>query len=183
MPIPIISPEQMKKEPPKGAKSTMRIISGAEVTTRVKKIPKMVRAVIPTGDTCCTNFCAIINGRIEHIESELEDRKEKLERATKGGLIEAKEVTRKVPLKEKGRIVKGKFEEKKATVESRLAISYSLHRQSLKGQVRALTNKVLSLRDVRHEMAEKGYCKCFEEIGLPEIEEVEEIEDEKEIED
>ena len=178
MPITIIPPEQMKKEP---KKSSMRIIPGAEVTTKVKKVPKMAKPIIPPGDTCCTNFCAIINNRIENIENELKDRKEKLTLATKGGLIEAKEVTKKVPLKVKGRIVKGKVEERKETVESRLAVVYSQHRQSLKGQVRALANKVSSLSDTRREMSEKGYCKCFEEIALPEIEEIEEVEDEKDI--
>lgn len=169
MAIPIISPSQMKK----GAKPSIPIIPSAGVTefvTREKKIPSGVRPVIPTGDTCCTNVCTIINNKVKHMENELRLREAELASITEGLLIETKEVTKKVPVKVKGKIVKGQIEEVPATAERRVSVSYSQSRLALKRQAFALTNQLSALKDIRYEMLGKGSCKCIEEVKFPEKE-------------
>ena len=82
--------------------------------------------------------------------------------------MESKEVTRKVPVKVKGEIVKGKIEEVHEKVETRVSIAASQTRLKLKKQIHAITNQLESLNDSRYKMVEQGSCKCIEEAQFPE---------------
>ena len=170
--IPIISASEIKKEAPI-RKPPIPIISGIgvkEFVVKAKRMPTGVKPVVPTGDTCCTNVCTIINRRVKYMEDELLLREAELASVTEGVLLETRDITRKVPVKMKGKIIKGKFEEISAKVEQRVSITYSHSRLKLKKQVHALVNQLSSLKDVRYEMVEKGSCKCIEEVKFPEKE-------------
>ncbi len=168
MVIPIIPASEMKKEK---EVSRIPIIPAAgvkEFRIKEKKVPTGVRPVIPIGDTCCTKVCKIINDKVEYMENELRLREAELASITEGLLIETKEVTKRVPVKVKGKIVKGRFEEIPATAEKRVSVSYSQSRLALKRQTFALTNQLSTLKDMRYEMLKKGSCKCIEEVKYPE---------------
>ena len=164
IPIPIIPASEVKKETPPASKG-MPVISGVgvkEFITRTKRTPTGVRPVIPTGDTCCTNVCKVINNRVKFMEDELLLREAELSSVTEGLLLETREVTKKIPGK-----MKGQFKEKTEQVEQRVSVTYSQSRLRLKKQVHALTNQLSALKDIRYEMVEKGSCKCIEEVKFP----------------
>jgi hypothetical protein len=166
--IPIIPPEQMKKEEPANKPSGMRVIPATgvkEFAVKIRRTPTGPKPVIPTGDTCCTKVCTIINDKVKYMEDELLLRKAELASVTEGLLLETREVTRKVPGKLRGQIkdVPGK-------AEQRISVTYSQSRMKLKKQAFAITNQLAALNDIRYEMLEKGSCKCIEESKFPERE-------------
>lgn len=164
--IPIIPASQIKKEVPPGKGAPIPVISGVgvkEFITRAKRTPTGVKPVIPTGDTCCSNVCRVINNRVKFMEDELLLREAELASVTEGLLLETREVTRKVPGK-----MKGQVKEKTEKVEQRISVTYSQSRLRLKKQVHALTNQLSALKDIRYEMLDKGSCKCIETVKFPE---------------
>jgi len=168
MAIPIIPASQIKKETSPGKGAPIPVIPGAgvkEFVTRARRIPTGVKPIIPTGDTCCTNVCRIINGRVKYMEDELLLREAELASVTEGLLLETREVTKKVPGK-----MRGQFKEKVEKVEQRISVTYSQSRLKLKKQVHALTNQLSALKDIRYEMVDKGSCKCIETVKFPERE-------------
>lgn len=168
MDIPIIPASQVKKIPPTGKGAPMPVISGAgvkEFVTRTKRAPTGVKPIIPTGDTCCTNVCKVINSRVKYMEDELLLREAELESVTEGLLLETREVTKKVPGK-----MKGQVKETTGKIEQRISVTYSQSRLKLKKQVHALTNQLSALKDIRYEMLDKGSCKCIETVKFPERE-------------
>lgn len=167
MSIPIIPASHVKKEP-SGRKVSIPVISGVgvkEFVTRTKRAPTGVKPVIPTGDTCCTNVCRIVNSRVKFMEDELLLREAELSSVTEGLLLETREITKKVPGK-----LRGQVKETTGKVEQRISVTYSQSRLKLKKQVHALTNQLSALKDIRYEMLEKGSCKCIEEVKFPEKE-------------
>jgi len=166
--IPIIPESQIKKEGPVGKQGVMRVIPAAgveEFTTKIRRTPTGPRPVIPTGDTCCTKVCTLVNNKIKYLEDELLLRKAELASVTEGLLLETREVTRKVPGK-----LRGQIKEIPGKAEQRISVTYSQSRLKLKKQAFAITNQLSSLNDIRHEMLEKGSCKCIEESKFPERE-------------
>ncbi len=166
--IPIIPESQIKKEGPVGKQGVMRVIPAAgveEFTTKIRRTPTGPRPVIPTGDTCCTKVCTLVNNKIKYLEDELLLRKAELASVTEGLLLETREVTRKVPGK-----LRGQIEEVKGKAEQRISVTYSQSRLKLKKQAFAITNQLSSLNDIRYEMLEKGSCKCIEHAKFPERE-------------
>ncbi len=171
MEIPIIPAEAIKKEVPGAKPLSIPIISEKgieEYKIRKEKRSTASRSVIPTGDTCCTKVCTIVNNKVKYLEDELLLRESELASITEGFLLKSEEVTRKVPVKVKGEIVKGKIEEVREKVETRVSIAASQTRLKLKKQIHAITNQLESLNDARYKMVEQGSCKCIEEVKFPE---------------
>lgn len=166
--IPIISPEQMKKEEPVSKPGAMHVIPATgvkEFAVKIRRTPTGPKPVIPTGDTCCTKVCTLLNGRIKYIEDELLLRKAELASVTEGLLLETREVTRKVPGK-----LRGQVKEVPGKAEQRISVTYSQSRLRLKKQAFAITNQLTALNDMRYELLKKGSCKCIEETKFPERE-------------
>lgn len=166
--IPIIPSTEMKKEEQVKKSGVMRVIPATgvqEFPAKIKKAYTGPKPVIPTGDTCCTKVCTIINSRIKYMEDELLLRKAELASVTEGLLLETRDVTKKVPGKFRGQVI-----EKKETVEKRVSIAYSQSRLKLKKQAFAIINQLASLNDLRYEMLEKDSCKCIERAKFPERE-------------
>lgn len=178
MMIPIIPASQMKKEEPVskqtvGKQSTskpgiMHVIPETgvqEFPVKIRRTPTGPKPVIPTGDTCCTKVCTLLNNRIRYMEDELLLRKAELASVTEGLLLETREVTRKVPGK-----LRGQVKEVTGKAEQRVSVTYSQSRLKLKKQAFAITNQLTALNGIRHEMLEKGSCKCIEESKFHERE-------------
>lgn len=166
--IPIIPASQMKKEEPIRKPGIMPVIPATgveEFAVKIRRTPTGPRPVIPTGDTCCTKVCTLINNRIKYMEDELLLRKAELASVTEGLLLETREVTRKVPGK-----LRGQIKETPGKAEQRISVTYSQSRLKLKKQAFAITNRLSALNDIRYEMLEKGSCKCIEETKFPERE-------------
>jgi hypothetical protein len=173
MEIPIIPSEQVKRESGKTVPIPIIPVTGVtEFIVRAKKIPTGVKPVIPTGDTCCTKVCTIINNRVKRMEDDLRLREDELSSIKEGLLLETIKIT--VPKKgelKKGETKKpGKIETEQIEKERRVSVAYSQSRLKLKKQVHALTNQLSALKDIRYEMVEKGSCKCIEEVKFPEKE-------------
>ncbi len=170
--IPLVPASQIKKE---GGKSPIiPIIPATGVTEFMIKHKRMrtgAKPVIPTGDTCCTNVCTIINKKVKSMEDDLMLREDELASITEGLLLE----TVKIVVPKKGEIVKGhpikpgkKIETEEVEKERRISVAYSQSRLKLKKQVFAIRNQLSALSDLRYEMLEKGSCKCIEEVKFPE---------------
>jgi hypothetical protein len=166
--IPIIPPEQMKKDEPVSKLGGMHVIPATgvkEFAVKIRRTPTGPKPVIPTGDTCCTKVCTIINNKVKYMEDELLLRKAELASVTEGLLLETREVTRKIPGK-----LRGQIKEIPGKAEQRISVTYSQSRMKLKKQAFAITNQLAALNDIRYEMLEKGSCKCIEETKFPERE-------------
>ena len=162
--IPIISASQIKS-----VLAPIPIISGKGVTeykTKVGKGPIGPRPVIPTGDTCCTKVCTIINDKVRYLENELRFREEQLSTIQEGLLLETVKVVKpkKGELERIKKTGSKKVETEEVEQERRVSVAYSQSRLSLKKQIHAITNQLSSLKDARYEMVEKGSCKCIEEV-------------------
>ena len=175
--IPIIPSEQIKKSEIKEGKPSIPLVAESQVKkksapipiipvtgvtefmVKAKKIPTGVRSVIPTGDTCCTKVCTIINNRVKRMEDDLRLREDELSAITKGLLLE----TIKITVPKKGELKKGetkkpgpkKIETEEIEKERRVSVAYSQSRLKLKKQVHALTNQLSALKDIRYEMVDK----------------------------
>ena len=167
--IPIIPAEQVKKETkpllvpiiPKG--------SVTEFATKTRRQPTGVKPVIPTGDTCCTKVCTIINNKVKNMENELRFREDELSAIKEGLLIETVKVTvpKKGELERAKKVGSKKVETEEVERERRVSVAYSQSRLSLKKQIDAITNQLSALKDIRFDMVEKSSCKCIEEVKIP----------------
>lgn len=167
--IPIIPSEQVKKEGKPAPIPIIPVTGVTEFMVRAKRAPTGVKPIIPTGDTCCTKVCTIINNRVKRMEDDLRLREDELSAITEGLLFE----TVKITVPKKGEIKKGeirkpgkKIETEEIEKERRISVAYSQSRLKLKKQVHALTNQLSALKDIRYEMLEKDSCKCIEEVKL-----------------
>ena len=104
MVIPIIPASQIKKEVPSAKPVPIPIISGAgvrEFKIKEKRVPAGVKPVIPTGDTCCTKVCTIINKKVELLPDCVGPEVEKRVQALKSGEVVLLENLRFHPEEEK----------------------------------------------------------------------------------
>lgn len=158
--IPIISAEQVKKT---DKKLSIPIISAGQSASAKRTGSK---PVIPTGNTCCTKVCTIINDNIEQLENDLKAREEQFTTMREGYFFEMVKVVK--PKKGEMEAAKKAGRKKVATEEveeeRRVSIEYSQSRYMLKKQIEALSNQLVSLKDFRVSMRDKGYCKCIEDI-------------------
>lgn len=173
MSIPIIAPSQIKKE--SGKSSPMQLIPKTGVTEypmKTRKGPAGARPVIPTGDTCCTRVCTVINGKVKYLENELRFREDQLSTIKEGLLLETVKVVvpKKGEMERTKKIGSKKVETEEVEKERRVSVAYSQSRLSLKRQIDAITNQLSALKDMRYDMVEKGSCKCIEEVKFLEKE-------------
>lgn len=174
MNIPIISPGQISESAKTSSKSSSKLSSikilpkGAvvELPSKVSRGPTGPRSVIPTGDTCCTKACTIINRKVEFLKNELRLREEEFSYVREGMLAG----TRKVVVPKKGELEKSKkFPSRKVETEEieqeiRYGVEFGESRRRLRRQINSITDQLTSLQDLRYEMVEKGSCKCIEEV-------------------
>ncbi len=170
--IPLISPGQVKKV---GKTTMIPIIPKSSVTefaTKHRRVPTGVKPVIPTGDTCCTKVCTIINSKVKSMENELRFREDELSSIKEGLLLETVKITvpKKGELEKSKKLGHKKIETEEVERERRVSVAYSQSRLSLKRQIDAITNQLSALKDMRFDMVEKGSCKCIEEVKFPEKE-------------
>ncbi len=189
--IPIIPSEQVKakkivteindKTPTVPSVPTIKkdlmipIISGKEVTelrVRTKKVPTGARPVIPTGDTCCTQVCTIINNKVKSIEEDIRLRQEELDAIKEGLVLEKVKilVPKKGEMEKKGAKKGAKIQTEEVEKERKFSVSYSESRAALKRQQFSLIHQLSALKNIRYDMLQKGSCKCIEEVKFAEIE-------------
>lgn len=166
--IPIISESQIKSKP-----LHIQIIPSKGVTEFYvkKRVVSGARPIIPTGNTCCTNVCTVINKKVKNMEDDLRLREDELSSISEGLILE----TVKVIVPKKGEIKKGeirkpgrKIETEEVEKERRISVAYSQSRLKLKKQVFAIKNQLEALSNIRYEMLENGSCRCIEEVKFPE---------------
>lgn len=158
----------------KGKGLAIPTISGEKVTefkVRTKRVPTGAKAVIPTGDTCCTKVCTILNERIQYLADEIGLRQEELDSMGEGHVLE----TLKVVVAKKGEIKRvrekgGKIATEIVDDDIKFTVLQAETRRKLKRQHYALVHQLSGLKNLRYEMLEKGSCKCVEQVKFANIE-------------
>ncbi len=151
------------------------IVSSKEVTefrVRTKRVPTGAKPVIPTGDTCCTQVCTIINNKVKELEDDIRFRQEELDSIKEGLVLEKVKiiVPKKGEIEKKGAKKGAKIETEEIEKERKFSVSYSESRAALKRQQFALIHQLSALKNIRYDMLEKDSCKCIEKVKFAEIE-------------